>query len=247
VAIVSESLARQLWPGGGALGHRIRGVQVSEPDATLGPWRTVVGVARDVRQTYSDADFRDVYFPFLQAPTRFGSVQVRTDRASGVSPSRLAELVAELDPFVRVGEPTLLATEDRQFSRARFMAGLVGAFAGFATFLALLGIYGVTAYAVRQREREIAIRVALGATHSAVVRMFVRDAGVVLGTGVFLGLCATVAAGGIINAHLHGVGAFDPLTLAAACIALVGAGMIATWWPARQSANADVAAVLKAE
>jgi putative ABC transport system permease protein len=247
VAIVSESLARQLWPQGGALGRRIRGIEVSEPSATMGPWRTVVGVVRDVRQTYGDTDLRDVYFPFLQGPTRFGSVQVRTDRAGGVSPTRLAELVSELDPFVRVGEPRTLASEDQQFARARFMTALVGGFAGFATLLALLGIYGVTAYTVRQREREIAIRVALGATNSTVVRLFLRDGGWVIGGGVILGLAATLAAGRIIESHIHGVRPFDVATLTMAGVFLAGCGLLTTWWPVRRAAGTDVVTVLKTE
>ena len=247
VAILSESLARQLWPESSALGRRIRGIEVSEPNAPVGPWRTVIGVARDVRQTYTDADLRDVYFPFLQSPTRFGNVQVRTDRAGGVSAVRIAALVAELDPFVRVGELRTLASEDQHFERARFMTGLVGGFALFATLLALLGIYGVTAYAVRQREREIAIRVALGATHRAVVALFLREGGRVLGAGVALGLGLTAAASRLIESHVHGVRPFDVTALAGAGVVLLACGLAATWWPVRRAAGADVVAALKTE
>jgi putative ABC transport system permease protein len=247
VAVVSESLARNLWPGASAIGRRLRGVEVSEPDAPMGPWRRVVGVARDVRQTYGDGDLRDVYFPFLQSPTRFGSVQLRTDRTGAVSPTNLATIVAELDPFVRVGEPRTLASEDQQYARARFMTALVGGLAAFATLLALLGIYGVTAYAARQREREIAIRVALGATNARVVRLFLREGGRVIGGGVVMGLVATLAAGRIIESHIHGVRPFDLATLTVAGVFLAACGLLTTWWPVRCAASADVVAALKAE
>ncbi|MES2697517.1 MAG: ABC transporter permease [Verrucomicrobiota bacterium] len=247
VAIVSESLARQLWPEGGALGRRVRGVQVSEPDAPLGPWRTVVGVVRDVRQTYGDSDLRDVYYPFLQAPTRFGNVQLRIDRPGAVSPTRLAEVVAALEPRVRVGEPTLIADEDQQFARARFMLALIGGFGGFATLLALLGIYGVTAYAVQQREREVAIRIAVGATESAIVRLFLREGGLVIGAGVGLGIGGALAAGRVLESQVHGVRTLDVATLAVVggFLALCGAGAI--WWPVRRAATGNIQAVLKAE
>ena len=247
VAVVSESLARQLWPEGSALGRRLRAVEVSEPNTPLGPWRTIIGVARDVRQTYGDTDWRDVYFPFLQSPTRFGSVQVRTDRGGALPLSRLAALVAEIDPFVRVGEPQLLAALDQQFARARFMTNLLGAFAGFGTLLALLGLYGVTAYAVQQREREVAIRIAVGASHRAVVRLFLRQGGVVLAFGIGLGVLAAAAAGRVLASQVHGVQPLDPLTLVVAAAALALLGLAATWWPARRAAQADLLTVLKEE
>lgn len=247
VAIVSESLARNLWTSGNALGRRIRGVEVSEPDAPMGPWRTIVGVVSDVRQTYGDADLRDVYFPFLQSPTRFGSVQLRTDRGGGVNTSRIADILNGIDPFVRLGEPRRLATEDQQFARTKFMAALVGGLAGFSTVLALLGIYGVTAYAVRQRQREVAIRVALGADNAAVIRMFLRESGMVLAGGLMIGLAATIAAGRVIESHVFGVRPFDFSTLIAAGVLLAISGMAATWWPVRRAGSSDVVATLKSE
>jgi putative ABC transport system permease protein len=247
VAIVSESLARQLWPGRSALGQRVRGIEVSEPGAQFGPWRRIVGVVRDVRQTYADTDLRDVYFPFLQSPTRFGSVQLRTDRVGGVAAARLVEWVAEQDPLVRVGDPRTLASEDQQFARARFMTGLVGGFALFATLLALLGIYGVTAYAVRQREREIAIRVALGATNARVIRLFLREGVVVLGSGLALGFGLAAAVSRVVESQLHGVKPFDALTIITAGIFLLACGILATCWPVRRAAHGDVVMALKTE
>jgi putative ABC transport system permease protein len=247
VAIVSESLARQLWPDGGAIGRRVRGVQVSEPDAALGPWRTVVGVVRDVRQTYGDTDLRDVYYPFLQAPTRFGSVQLRIDRPGAVSPARLAAAVATLEPKARVSEPRLIADDDQQFARAQFMLALIGGFAGFATLLALLGLYGVTAYAVQQREREVAIRLALGATGGGIVRLFLREGGLVVGTGVALGLGGAIIAGRVLESQVHGVTTFDLSTLAGAGAILATCGAAAIGWPVRHAANANIQSALKAD
>jgi putative ABC transport system permease protein len=245
VAVVSESLARQFWPGGAAMGRRVRGIEESVPDAPLGPWRTIVGVARDVRQTYDDHDLRDVYFPYLQAPTRFANVQVRTDRAGAVPLARMSSVVAELDPFVRVEEPRFLAAEDQQFARAQFMTALLGGFAAFSCLLALLGIYGVTSYTVQQREREIAIRLAIGATPRAVVTLFLKGTAVVLAIGVVAGLLGAGALGRVLENQLHGVEPFDASILAIGTAILVTAGLVATWLPARRSATANPVAALK--
>ncbi len=247
VAIVSESLARHLWPDGGALGRRLRGVEVSEPGREPGPWRTVVGVVRDVRQTYGDEDRRDVYFPFLQSPTRFGSVQLRLDRTGVVAPAQVAALVQAIDPLVRVGKLSRLADEDVQFTRARFLAWLVGGFAGFATLLALLGLYGATGYTVQQREREIAIRLSLGATPRAVLRLFLRDGGWVIGGGILVGLGASLAAGRAIESFVFGVRAFDATTLLSAGALLAGAGLLTIWGPVRRVARIEPSVALRAE
>ena len=246
VAIVSESLARELWPNSSAIGRRLRTTDESI-EAPMGPWRTVVGVVGDVRRTYGDDELRDAYLPFLQAPTRFANLHVRTDRPSAVPLARLETIVSELDPRVRVAEPKLLATEDQQFARARFMTALLGACAAFATVLALLGIYGVTAYTVLQRKREIAIRVAVGASYRAVVRMFLREGAIVLVVGVVLGVWGTSAAGRILESQIHGVKPFDVVTLLAACVVLVACGLLATWLPARRAASHDLLTVLKQE
>jgi hypothetical protein len=222
-------------------------VQVSEPDAPLGPWRTVVGVVRDVRQTYGDTDLRDVYYPFLQAPTRFGNVQLRLDRPGAVSPARLAEVIATFDPKARVTEPRLIADEDQQFARAQFMLALIGGFAGIATLLALLGVYGVTAYAVQQRAREVAIRLAVGATGSGIVRLFLREGSLVIGAGVALGLGGVLAAGRVLESQMHGVTTFDLSTLAGACVFLAICGAAAIWWPVRHAAKANIQSMLKAD
>jgi ABC-type antimicrobial peptide transport system permease subunit len=198
-----------------------------------------------VRQTYDDHDWRDVYVPFLQAPTRFGQVQFRTDRTGAVPPARLAGFVAAIDAFVRVDEPRLLTSEDQQFARARFMMTLLSGFAAFATLLALLGIYGVTAYSVQQREREIAIRLAIGATPRAVVLLFLKGVGLVLAIGVVVGLFGSGALLRVLHSQIHGVEPFDAWTMTAGIVILMCAGLFATWLPARRAARANPVEALK--
>jgi predicted permease len=235
VAIVSETLARRQWPDGTALGRRVRSVERTPVRSTPGPWRTVVGVAADVRQTYGDTDLNDFYVPYLPEG-RFGSFYMRTDRpASSLLPT-LRAVVAEIDRAAVIHEPRPVDSENGELAGTKFLTSLLTGFAAMAGFLAILGIYGVTAYAVQQRKRELAIRMVLGATRKAVVLLFLKEGGVLLAAGIGLGLVGSNAAARALQSHVHGVRPFDALTLAATCSLLLCAGMLAIWWPARRAA-----------
>jgi predicted permease len=245
VALVSGTLARKLWPEGTAVGRRIRAVEGDMPGSPFGPWRTVVGVVGDIRQGYDDADLRDIYLPLLQSPTRFASVHVRTSRPLSFWEQGIRTAAAELDPHVLVGTATTIASEDRQRAGTRFLASMLTGFGVFAAFLAVLGIYGVTTYAVQQREREIAIRVAVGASRDEIVRLFLKDGGRMLAAGLALGLCGTVGATRILESQIYGVKPFDIPTLLGTCLILSVAGLMAVWWPARRGAAQSPMMVLK--
>jgi predicted permease len=246
VAIVSETLARHLWPDGGAVGRRIRtGDQLSNR-SPLGEWRTIVGLARNVRQTYTDADLNDIYIPFFQVPNRFAPIFIRTDRPASVWLSTLRGIVAEIDPEVTINGTNSLQSEgDRLLAGSRFLTSLLTAFAAASVLLALLGIYGVIAYAVEQRRHEVAIRMAIGATRRAIVGLFVRDGLVMLAVGVGGGLLGAAAVSKLLAAQLHGVQPFDLPTLVATSAMLVVSGLVATWWPARRAAQRSPIAGLR--
>lgn len=246
VAIVSDALARRLWPGQSAVGHRIRTVASPVAGAPLTDWRTIVGVTSDVRQTWTDTDLYDIYIPFFQAPTLYGQLFLPLDRPAPSTLETLRALVSSIDDEVMI--PGLIVVEEtvgEQLAGARFLTSVMTGFAAFAALLALLGIYGVTAYAVRQRESEIAIRMALGATGRAVVLMFVRRACLVLGAGLVAGTFAARLVARLLEHQLHGVPAFDPLTLAIACLVMGMGSMLATWWPARRATARNPIAALK--
>lgn len=249
VAIVSETLARRLWPEGSALGRRIRTADQPVPNSPMTTeWRTIVGVARDVRQTHADTDLNDIYVPFAQAPSRYSPLFLRSDRPVTFWAETLRVAVAELDPNITItGLVPLTEEGDRLLAGPRFLMAVLAGFAGFAALLAVLGIYGVTAYAVQQREREVAIRMALGATGGAVVRMFVAGGGRLFAGGVVLGLGAAVGVGRVLANQIHGVTVFDGATVAASAGFIAGAGLLATWWPARRAAAAEPMRVLKEE
>ena len=132
-------------------------------------------------------------------------------------------------------------------ARPRFLGSLLSAFALVAAALALVGVYGVVAYAVRQREREIAVRLAVGASPSAVTRLFVRQGGWIIAAGLMLGVLATLATGRLIESQLSMVTPRDPVALIVAVSAFALAGLLAVWWPARRAAATDPAIALKSE
>jgi predicted permease len=256
VAVISESLARRLWPNDGvesAVGRRIRTADQPVPGSPLTAWRTIVGVARDVRQTYTDADLNDIYIPFFQAPSRYAPLYFRTDRSitssATSSPTSWLELlraeVAKIDPQVLItGETSLDREADKLLAGPRFLMSILTGFAIFAALLAILGVYGVTAYAVQQREREVAIRVAIGASPRAIITMFLKEGGLVLGLGIGCGLLAAVAVARTLTSQLHGVQTFDLPTMLGACAFLAMAGALAIWRPARRAATRNPVASL---
>jgi predicted permease len=245
VVVISETLARRLWPNAGAVGRQIRVAEGDMPDSPLGPWRTVVGVVGDIRQGYDDSDLSDIYLPFLQVPIRFASVHLRTDRPLSFWEQSVRATAVEIEPYVQIGAATMIVSEDRQRTGTRILAAMLTGFAVFATLLAVLGIYGVTAYAVQQREREIAVRVALGASESAIIRMFLTQGARVLGVGLGLGLFGAFGAARIIENQVYGVQPLDVTTRLTACALMVAASFSAIWWPARRAATRSPMIILK--
>lgn len=244
VAVVSESLARQLWPSDRAVDQRmtIRLDADSPPVPHL-----VIGVVSDVRQMHTDTDLKDVYLAFAQRADRFAFMYLRSPRASSWR-SDLRAAVAAIDREVAVGTPRWLSLGfDDERTRPEFVASLLAVFAGFASVLALVGMHGVIAYAVGQREREIAIRMAVGADPRAIVTLFLRQGSPVLLAGLSAGVAGAMALGGVLRSQLFGVAANDPTVLAGATGAFAACALAAMWWPAARAAALDPARVLNRE
>jgi putative ABC transport system permease protein len=248
VAIISDTLARRLWPDGSAVGRRLRTAEYPAAGSPLTSWRTVVGVSGDVRQTYADEDLKDIYIPFFQAPNQYAPILIRTDRPASFWLPKVRTAIADIDREVAIYESSSLDQEaERLLAAPRFLTSMLTGFAIFAALLAVLGIYGVTAYAVQQREREMAIRIALGATGSAVIRMFLNDGARVLVSGIACGLLAAAAVTRMLEHQLYRVQRFDASTLVATCALMAVSGLMATWWPARKAAIKDPLPLLKEE
>jgi hypothetical protein len=243
VAVLSETLASRLWPAGGALGRRVRSVELTPAGPQTTEWRTVVGIARDVRQAYDDGERSDFYTP--RTPDgRFGTFYVRAGAATPQLFDAFRGAALEIDPEAIIDPPRLVAADDKTFAGTRFLTMLLTGFAVLAAFLAMLGIYGVTAYAVQQRHKEVALRVALGASERAVMRMFLREGALLLGVGTAAGLIGGGTVSRMLRSQVFGVQASDPSTYVAAAALLLAAGLGTVFWAARGAALRNPARTL---
>ena len=247
LAIVSETLAERLWPGERAVGQRMRVAPPAAAQGNLTPVAyTVIGVAGDVRHAHTDNDLADVYLGLPQLPSLSAFAYVRTSGPSPQIEREFRAAIAATDPEVALGTPRALADIlDQQRAAPRFLASLLVVFASLAAGLALVGIYGVIAYAVRQREREIAVRMAIGADPAAITRLFLRQGALVLSAGLAAGVAGAIGLGRVLQSQLFGVQAADPLTIALMTAAFAFCGLAAATWPARMAASTDPALALK--
>jgi putative ABC transport system permease protein len=246
VAVINETLARVYFPKESALGHRIT-LRGKEP-----LWRTIVGVVRDVRERGYELEMKPgVYLPFAQNQDTWAvpeNLVVRTAADPASLTSAVRRVIASADAeqpvaAVRTMETIMaLGLEDRR----QHMTLLV-AFAGLAVLLASIGLYGVLAYSVTQRTREIGLRMALGAAASRVVAAFVLRGLALATAGVVLGLAAAWVLSRTMTNLLYGVTATDPATYAAVAGLLGVVAAAASWIPARRAARVDPITVLREE
>jgi len=246
VVIVSRALAARLWGTTGAVGRQLRIAPApNAPPTARTLTLTVVGVVGDIRHAHTDNDLADAYMPLLQSPSAGVFAYMRVSDA--VSAERdLKRLLSSIDGEVAFSAPRRLAEIlDVQRAGARFLAYLLVVFAVFAASLALVGIYGVVAYTVKQREREIAVRLAMGADGKRITRMFLGQGALVLTAGLVLGVGGALALGRILRAQLFGVQPTDPAVLVGMTLAFALCGLAAIAWPARAAASVDSATALK--
>ncbi len=253
VAIVSQNLAREMWGSpSAALGKRIRSGYNNDP------WREIVGVAADVYDlgpqvkppafAYWPA-MKDHFGDDAVSVTRFGAFVVRTKRAateSFLTEARRAIWSVDASlPVFRVR--TLKNLYDESMARTSFTLVMLAIAGGMALLLGIVGIYGVIAYAVSQRTREIGIRVALGAQGSGLRRMFVREGLLLAGIGASLGMIAAAGLTRLMSSLLFGITALDPLTYAVVPVFLLAAAALASYVPARRATTVNPVEALRAE
>jgi predicted permease len=244
VVVINETLARQFFPAESAIGRRI---QFSEPSS---PFHTVVGVVQDVRERGYEASLKPgVYLSIAQAPEAWAVPEylvVRTRQNPGAVAESVRRIIAGVDPAQPVAAVRSMDDIlDLEVADRHQQMVLLGAFATLALVLASLGLYGLLAYAVAQRSREIGLRMALGATPRAVVTMIasrgVSLAAGGLATGVGAGWIATRAMRGV----LYGVAANDPSTFAAVVVVLGSVALVACIVPAVRASRVDPMTVLR--
>jgi hypothetical protein len=274
VAIIDEALARKLWPEGDALGQQIQFASDAAPRAqrddggnSMGIQQggksnikqdeaiQVVGIAAVSRGSVLEKKPRGtVYLPFARGyqSNVFFFVQF-----SKLNPATVPEMADAVRRAVRETDPALPILGLKTFRQhldgnmqiwiIRSGATLFSVFGGLALLLAIVGVYGVKAYSVARRTREIGIRMALGARPQGVQWMIVREGIVMLASGVAIGLLLAAATGRLLSGMLYQVGALDPIAFATAPLILGAATLIATWLPARRATRISPMAALRTE
>jgi putative ABC transport system permease protein len=248
VVIVNEVLAAKYFPNGKAVGQQI--TLNSLEDGKLTAPKEIIGIVGGSRhESLAIQPLPEFYIPAAQDPERRMDVVIRTAAADpGGLQSSLRNIVHDFDKDLFV--PTFEPLEKRvgvTLAQPRFNMMLLGCFAGVAMILAAIGIYGVIAYMVAQRTKEIGIRMALGAQKVDMMTMILRQSFAVIGIGLLTGLGGALAITRLMSSLLYGVSPTDLSIYALVTILLSGAAFIATYFPARRAMNVDPMVALRYE
>jgi predicted permease len=240
VAVINETLARQFFSSRDPIGRQLQ---------MGGAWRTIVGVVADVKSSSLESEARpQIYVPNAQWAWGGMTVVLHTEgNPLALMPAVRGQLKA-LDSLLPAGKMrTMEQVVASATSVRRFNMGLLAFFAVAALLLTMMGIYGVIAFLVGQRRREIGVRLALGAQRSDVYWLVVQQGMKPVAIGAVAGLAGSVAAARLVASQLYGVSPFDPLTFTNIILLLAVAALLACWWPARRAARLDPMMALRAE
>lgn len=240
VVVVNQRFADRFWPDQDPLGRIVR---------TAGEDRQVVGVVPDGRyRTLGEAPLPYMYLAQDQVWTFGTTLHIRAEGSVGGLAGQLRAVIRELDPDLPVFD---VRTMDNHLGYAllpaRLGGGALGLFGLLGLFLAAVGIYGVMAYSVSRRTRELGIRTALGAERGAVIRQVLGEGLRLTGVGMGLGLVGAALGARAVQGMLYDVGAFDPVAFVGVPLLLVGVAVLAVWIPARRAASVDPVRALRAD
>src|SRR5271157_1657162 len=244
VAVISESLARDRWPKQDPIGHTI---EFGNMDGDL-RLLTIVGIVGDTHEYGLDAPPRPtVYVNLFQRPRAAITLTMLSDADTGAVSSAARGILQELDPEIPVKFQTFAQVYSASLGSRRFNVILIGFFGVTALLLATAGVFGVMAYSVSRRTREIGVRIALGAVSGDVLTMVLGQGLRTIFVGVAIGIVGALVLTRAVASLLFGVTATDPLTFVGVTLLLVGAGLLACYIPARRATRVDPLVALRYE
>jgi predicted permease len=244
-AVINQSMARKYFPQGSPLG---RVMEIADPGRRGKPIQ-IVGVVRDARYNNLRAGTKPMFYMSIQqSPRTLRGIEVRTtESVTGIS-EQVRHAVLDVTPDLMIRRvATLDAQIDETIRPERMLANLCVAFGVIALLLASVGLYGVLAYSVAQRTGEIGIRMALGATRSAVLRLVLGQSAAVVVLGLVIGIALALATTRLLSTFLFGITPWDAGTMAAATAVLVLVAGVAAWLPARRATKVDPMVALRHE
>ena len=246
VAIINQAFAKKYFPGEDPIGKTYGNTDLSTKSL-----RQIIGVVDDVKESSLDGEtWPTEYLPFNQSPDSYYNLIVRTSQDERTLLPAMAATIHKIDPGVgTIGEGTIAGTiaDSPTAALHRSSAWLVAGFAILALLLSVVGLYGVIAYSVSQRTREIGVRMALGAQRGGVYWMILKEAGWLVGAGIFAGLFCSVGAATLMRKLLFGTTSWDAPTLLAVALVLAASALMASFIPARRAASVNPVEALRAE
>jgi predicted permease len=247
VAIIDEATARRYWPGRDPIGRRIRFGPDPAASRLDQPWRTIVGVVKEIKQDGLDRNgVPHIFVPVYQYPGRTLSIVLRTSLPASLLEPQIRHEVQSIDPGLPIFHiSSMNDVLDASLAPRRFSADLVGAFAGLALLLASIGIYGLLAYMVGQRSREIGIRMALGASREDVLKIILGKGFVLAVVGILIGVLFAASGASAMASLLYRVRPHDPEVFIAVPLLLLITAVLASYIPARRAAKVDPVTALR--
>jgi macrolide transport system ATP-binding/permease protein len=246
VVIINQALAKQYFPGEDPIGKVIGDTELSQKSLAQ-----VIGIVDDIKEGGLDSEvWPAVYYPFNQGPDDFYTLFVRTSQSEQALLPTLVAAIHGIDPGIAVFDEATMNQRIQNSPSAylhRTSAWLIGGFASLALLLGVVGLYGVIAYSVSQRTREIGVRMALGAQRGAVYQLIMSEAGWLTGIGIVAGLLCSLAAATLMRSLLFGVRSWDLSTLGGVAVLLGASALLASYIPARRAASVNPVEALRAE
>jgi macrolide transport system ATP-binding/permease protein len=246
VVVINQALARQYFPGQDPIGKKLIHYD-SDPKSI----REIIGIVDDIKEGPLDSEiWPAVYYPLNQAANPYFALVARTSQGEESVLPTLVRTIHQIDPDIGTYDEATMMQRMNDSQTAylhRSSAWLVGGFAALALLLGAVGLYGVIAYSVGQRTREIGVRMALGAQRGSVYRLILTEAGWLTGGGIAIGLGCSVAAATLMRKVLFGVSSWDVSTLAAVVAVLGASALLASYVPAHRAASVNPLEALRAE